>query len=73
MNNRIPLSEHLKTLGNREELIGLKVWDSMYSDELLKIDKLEINDWVWCYFALSNSLTPIPISRLSIDLSEQEK
>lgn len=68
---KIPLSQHLQTLENRDELVGLKVWDSITGKYLYVQDAgLDLycgenfNDFIGDYYQ---------ISRLSIDLTEQEK
>lgn len=70
---KIPLTEHLQTLGNREELVGLKVWDK-YSTEPKYIQFFEDKDLLFCTPTPKNGFGYLlNISRLSIDLSEQEK
>lgn len=70
--NRIPLSEHLKTLGNREELVGLKVWDELTGKygEVIGVVPFS-SDYVTSRY--NGRIKDNPISNLSIDLSEQEK
>lgn len=70
--NRIPLSEHLKTLGNREELIGLKVRLNRFSDMPMCIVKVRYNR-VTARLTKGDTIKTVThdMHRFSIDLSEQ--
>lgn len=70
---KIPLSQHLQTLANREELVGLKVWGE-HTGVAYKV--------MLCYnedkFIIARQIPygydeHTKIENFSIDLTEQEK
>ena len=74
---RIPLSQHLQTLGNREELLSAKVWEG---NEARWITGFLSDGGIVCTKRICNKrkqyqtvIVKLNISDLSIDLTEQEK
>lgn len=68
---KIPLTEHVKTLANREELVGLKVWDNL-NDKYVTISSKPTFDSNYLYCTWDKLTLPRHINSLSIDLTEQE-
>ncbi len=70
---KIPLSQHLQTLANREELVGLKVYNYLFERSFYilrtKYNKITVSVKKLDF---ANSING-DISEFSIDLSEQEK
>lgn len=71
---KIPLSQHIQTLGNREELVGLKVWRNDKNKQYTITRLGKTNNAVWGKNRLDLSTEVyLGIRNLSIDLTEQEK